>query len=760
MQNSLIRMDLHIHSSASAYKERKGYVENCSLSDIDTLLKKLNEQNINLFSITDHNRFNSDLYESVEAKLNENISFPNIKNIVAGVEFDVVLENGQQPCHIITIFDAKNDTSKYNKIKNVIDNNLLKSPNDYYLRDDFERIIKLINLDVLLIAHQHNSLSRKSDTRSFSDAINNPEDWLKFKYINALEYQKSRVQGILLADFVKMDVDIPLLTGSDCHNWERYPAKDKHSHTNDKFFTVVRALPTFKGLLMAFTSPLTRFNRTEHNNPAYLREIQVNGDCIQFSPGLNAIIGENGSGKTSLLYKIIGKVPPDRKQFLENNEISLSNAISQNIKIVHQAELVNEVNKKSLFSKEIGLFREVDNSRFAEAFQKYQADLLRYIKGRYTRTQKVERANSKVIPIRVFDGSNYYVRFNDNCISLENNKYKELLDKLYQAKNIMMQLKPFVHDNNEIRIIQNIIKQFSKIINSNRSRYKSLEIEIKLTNLCKEAISNYETKTYELKTSDDKEKDAYEKTKKGFRQVIFEIWSYQTVSFPAFPVAIKGEERNPKAGFIFLNKTKYSRKNLLNDFLSVMFTTNYRNLDRIEQISTKQQAIDAIYQLRNDPSKMEEVWKDNFHRFQTDQEECVHSILDAKSYRQTGNTLGEQALVYYKYQIQDNSETEIYFIDQPEDNISNSRISSDLIKFLNQIRNSKQVIFITHNPLLVVNLDVDNVVFLDKKNDLISAVSGCLESEDVNILGIVSKNMDGGLEEVRKRLRMYGQNNN
>lgn len=74
--------------------------------------------------------------------------------------------------------------------------------------------------------------------------------------------------------------------------------------------------------------------------------------------------------------------------------------------------------------------------------------------------------------------------------------------------------------------------------------------------------------------------------------------------------------------------------------------------------------------------------------------------------------------------------------------------------------NNKQIIFVTHNPLLVVNLDVDNVIFLKNMNGNIEASSGCLEFEDstINILDTIAENMDGGKDTIERRLKVYGKN--
>lgn len=60
--------------------------------------------------------------------------------------------------------------------------------------------------------------------------------------------------------------------------------------------------------------------------------------------------------------------------------------------------------------------------------------------------------------------------------------------------------------------------------------------------------------------------------------------------------------------------------------------------------------------------------------------------------------------------------------------------------------------------MLVVNLDVDNVIILNKdyKNN-IDVKSGCLEysNEDYSIISEIANSMDGGLEIVEKRFRLY-----
>ena len=119
------------------------------------------------------------------------------------------------------------------------------------------------------------------------------------------------------------------------------------------------------------------------------------------------------------------------------------------------------------------------------------------------------------------------------------------------------------------------------------------------------------------------------------------------------------------------------------------------------------------------------------------------------------------SLSYYKYFTQDSDNWNVLIVDQPEDNISNNNISTNLISYFSHIRSEKQLIFVTHNPLLVVNLDVDNVIFVRNNKGNLTINQGCLEYEDeqTNILEIIANNMDGGKETIEKRLKVYGKNN-
>ena len=101
----------------------------------------------------------------------------------------------------------------------------------------------------------------------------------------------------------------------------------------------------------------------------------------------------------------------------------------------------------------------------------------------------------------------------------------------------------------------------------------------------------------------------------------------------------------------------------------------------------------------------------------------------------------------------------IYIIDQPEDHISQKAIKEDVLEQFRNMAKRRQIIMVTHNPQFIVNLDVDNVIFLSKQNE-ISIQSGALEYENdkYSILNIVADNIDGGIYTIQKRVKRYEKN--
>ena len=397
MLNEIIKIDLHIHSKISEYKESdKSIVANSNKDNVNVLLDRLLENDVCLFSITDHNRFDEELYDSIERALSEE-KYKSL-HMLSGVEFDVALEENKTPPHIVTIFDTKNKEDR-EKIAKTINNNLLQNKNDSYNKSEFENILREIGLNTILIVHQKCGLDKNTGrNRSLSQGVEDPYEIIKMGYIQSLEYQKPNVEGIIKNNLKEMNANISLITGSDCHDWSVYPDHSRSRH-NNKYFTKMKALPTFKGLLLALTSPNTRFNRSVTNNTNYIQKFKIGDHIVELDPGINVIIGENGSGKSTLLNILGNSSLESYMDKIKKNNNICSEFDSTKIKLIKQSEIIDKYHlpkSSNILSEYDENFNKIDNHEFVDNYTRFSQSILNRIEkniDKRFRKEKLEKIN-------------------------------------------------------------------------------------------------------------------------------------------------------------------------------------------------------------------------------------------------------------------------------------------------------------------------------------------------------------------------------
>lgn len=760
MLNEIINIDLHIHSSLSKYKEEAGYVDKSTIDNIDVLLKKLNDNNINLFSITDHNRFDIALYYKIKEIISHK-KYPNILGVLPGIEFDVQMDIGKESCHIICIFDdSKQEQLK--EIEKVLNKNLLIKPTDYYTRDEFESILKKIGLSVLLIAHQHKHFDNRSGgKRSLSNSVDDIYSFIKTGYISALEYQRPSVQGMIINSLKKVNKNVASIIGSDCHQWEFYPKKDSIAYTKE-YVSKVKALPTFDGLVFAFTSVDTRFNRMINSNSEYISNIMINNNKYRLCNGINAIIGDNGSGKTMML-DIMANVPLKReyKNIKNINNIEIIEIGEPTKEYVKQNQIIDDVRSGKLFNNDPSGSRYKD-IKTKEIFKNRLKNYSKQIINAICKSIEIEEKRVKLQSLSFEPISMKYENVIPNIkidIATDENEFEERLESLQTIYESLIDEfnnnKKFYSNFKEMNLI---INQLKKILNeiSKKSEKKNREIIIKGSIITRSETFNSNMSSNE--TDKEKEFKDYKSRKQEFIKNISDLIKSEKrqIIFPDFPKPIKGISRKYDNGYSFNKTTKYNDIDEKDNFYSQLFTKDYNDVN-IKQIKTKEKLVDAL----NGISKYSDLnnWYKKVDGFI---EECSleETYIEKMSTKESmGKTPGEIAIVFYDFKLKHgDSDKNVIMIDQPEDDISNKIVSDELVKYINENRDKKQIIIVTHNPVLVVNLDVDNVIILNKdyKNN-IDVKSGCLEysNEDYSIISEIANSMDGGLETVEKRFRLY-----
>lgn len=761
MLNEVINVDLHIHSKASSYKDGN-IVSESDIEHLDVLFSKLEENGINLFSITDHNRFDYSLYEAI---LQWIAAHPEscVRAVLPGVEFDVRFEEGKTPCHVIAIFNVVDWAEDGPTIESAITSNLLEDKEASYSLEEFESLLKNINLNYMLIAHQHEGLSiNPKKKRSLSNSTSAAKELLLFGYIDALEYNNSRVQGILLNELYELEIPSTAIVGSDCHTWECYPAHDSNQKPKSPFFTRIKCLPTFQGLLLAFTSPGTRF---QVSNPTSKKEYLTGfmyGEkvSVPFSPGINAIIGENGSGKSSILSLLKNADPKEKwiKAYKKEYSIVTESLPSQDRTIsIQQGDLRNNYDNGALF--ESSLFNPIDNNEFETSVSSFSDSLKSAILDSVKRKDHLDQL--KQVSFRIdsqLEGSTFNINVisDESFTEIENEPAARYTALSRIRKSIQAEIDSGYYEEPQVAGLEKAktaIDEVSQIVLRSKNE---IEAEVAVRNIIHLAIEEYSAKCSKHTTEIDARRREYRKGKKSFIDSICNVIEDQTRD-QVFPTELtcsknQGISTNTKNGFKFQTTAQYAKESDLSiSLLKKIFNKGFHSLDDVCRIDSLDKLSEAITGSNEIP--WEERWKTAVEKYVSEMEKSEPSIHDQRSKGRIGNTFGEQSLTYYKYKSFNSNDWDVLIIDQPEDDISHSRINSELIEYLNNLRSTHQIIMVTHNPLLVVNLDVDNVIVLEKQAGQLEIMSGCLESP--GILDRVAEHMDGGKTAIQRRVKAY-----
>ncbi|MDD5147173.1 MAG: hypothetical protein PHV63_01310 [Candidatus Daviesbacteria bacterium] len=138
---------------------------------------------------------------------------------------------------------------------------------------------------------------------------------------------------------------------------------------------------------------------------------------------------------------------------------------------------------------------------------------------------------------------------------------------------------------------------------------------------------------------------------------------------------------------------------------------------------------------------------------------------------------GKKGLVLLRILIDLSNEEWPILLDQPEDDLDNRSVYDDLVSFIKKKKKRRQIIFVTHNPNLVVGADAEEIIVAnqegqekgrDNRKYTFEYVSGSLEnafelseSKEKSILyrkGVrqhVCEILEGGREAFQKREQKY-----
>lgn len=762
------KIDLHIHSFKSGETKSgdKEYVKNSTIENIDVLVKALEKNEINLCSITDHNIFDEKLYLNLK-KYEQSSSI--IKKVLPGIEIDLNM-NGKI-VHTICIFNDEDKNHSEKISKNFIEK-------DSYSLSDLGDILANIGLEVVLIAHQKTDY--KANNQHSTNLSNAGLEYfyriIDIEYFDSLEVQSSKVEGILKSRFIDDKIEnCTLISGSDCHEWTVYP---KHN-SKSKYFPLLlymKALPSFRGLVMSLTNP-KRFVSEVNKKEPFIKEIQYTQNGIiknlELSSGINAIIGDNSVGKSSVIKSILGIAESGGTKFLKSHGICVNN-INLNetdFEFSKQGSIRQkfEDNESKLtlceeFKEQFKLISfDVIKSQIDEIFKKFIN-----LWEENEHTHKLNTQLKKTLLVSSFNKDTaYYVNF-DSKVNKINNKYAGITKDLNGLFNSLVNFnKKYKSKLDNVDFAK--MGEFYTFLKTLENKYSNLEIKNIFENKIIEEINS--TKKFvdsefgKKKSSDEKSyitfKENYNNVVTIFIDFLKDKNNNKTNPFENFKTIIVNDVDVLFGDYHFvskmINKADIS-KTLIENFIKnkiqvvdIYLATSSTILNKIKGKKFNEKVCSNLEELKK--ALLEEF--SNYYFKSTVEIKYYNENLDE------GNSAGTNALYYLdiKSHIYDRP---LYIIDQPEDDVSQTKINNTLIESFRKFADKAQVILITHNPQLVVNLDVDNVIIIKKiNNHEISIINGPLElkNERIDILTSVAETLEGGIKVIKKRWKRYDKTN-
>lgn len=769
----LVKVDFHIHSVASIKDKDK--VKFNTIENIGYLVDNLIKNQISMAAISDHNTFCLEMYEKLKSYEGK-----KLRKVLPAIEFDVEFEG--EKIHVITIFNDM-DNSKIVEIPNILSKT--KFDNDdktAYTEKTYKDILKQIDTNVLLIAHQKSGVRANMQNENLSKIGEDKFDnIIGIDYFDAVEFRSGKVEGIL-KDYKKEKQlsNLRYITGTDCHNWLVYPQQDEKDKSDIKF-SYLKCLPTFKGLVMALTDSKRVTTAYYELRKPFIKSIDLKISNIPIniplSQGLNVIIGDNSIGKSLILDSLVDPTfsniksttkKTGYKRYLKKVKLEIKPFNKEEIKKIHYdyQGKIRELFQSGTKLLDISFFKEkfkpLDTIQVENKIMEYVERVLTKIK----QNQRTQEINTELdyeidIPAEIEDKT-YLLRVTDN-LEIKTYDYNSIctsIGKIIEDLKKINNIDGF-NDKNIINLIINKLARLKdKYLLKKEEQEQTKIIASKIKTICKKYEEDNKEKSQSQENILIDYKQNIISAKNKIINKIKDINKEPYDILDTFETIEINKESNPEGKYNFTTQTIV--ENITKKEMIKILTEPFSNTSTIEKVNefTLNDFEKKIKSsLKKDGSNNEKIYKD-----------AVKDYLSKKVLKQetniyyndskipNGNSQGRNAMIYLDV-LADEQTNKLYIVDQPDDDISHLRLKSDVINIMKRMSESKQVLFITHKPELVVNLDVDNVIILKQEGEKIVVNSGALEYENaeksINILSDVAEILDGGEETIRKRWKRY-----
>ena len=784
------KIDLHIHSVSSSLKD-KGKVSFNRIENIDVLAEKLNQNGVQICAITDHDVFNYDMYKAL--KLCECDPNNTVVKVLPGVEFSVEFlgDKGPTILHVIAIFNDE-DEDKIKKISGCLSDSIGNIDYDRksaFSEEKFLAVLRNINLDTILIVHQKSTLTalypHKNDAKTVGE--DRFQEFVYTDFFEAFEF-KNRRNEVFNKNYLNsmhMGDNIRFITGSDCHDWRYYP-KETERDKVDFVYTYVKCLPTFRGLVMAITDHRRIKTVNSFFNPTetYINNIEISIEGVAYkiplSRGINVIIGDNSIGKSLLLHKLTdyrkhqsgllsNSVVNGYEKYLKNNNIKVKTLITETDVFAFdmQGEIRDKFEQETIKSDDF--FRpyypaEINSGAYREIIQRKLNAIFSYLEDKYA----IELLEGHLGRFKIIDEDNLQAESISfvGTVKKDNKKvegYNTLSDDL---DNVVEQIETIKGktwlDLEDIKQLELIISQLVDLSEKYKKKRKQVEQENIKIALYQNAVNKFK-QNYQLSISDTQKKlSTYNENIDKAGEIIVDIIKRrQRLQKPDFKIEKESIQILTERVYEYEFNSRLGITEINEDYIKGLFADEMRKGTKSSVLDMDQEELsNRLYRFTGASSDALNELKDRIQNKVNSDLANKYTITQAGKDRTQELSAGLDAQIYFDILSYETTHDGIYIIDQPEDNISQKAIRDYLLDRFKSMGEHRQVLMVTHRPQFIVNLDVDNVIFIGKDERGIYIQSGALEyrDENYNMLDIISEHIEGGIDSLRRRLKRYEKN--
>lgn len=773
-----LKTDLHIHSERSNQTKDNDY-DGDALT-IDKLVSALTKDNVNLFSITDHNIINLELYRELISRKDELID--NELNFVIGVEIDFLdLDIHSEVFHMLVFFNSY-DLEKISKILSIIfekstineiDKNVKPIKLSNFFKATFDNGIK----EVITIPHFNN----KHKGIPSNDQI----DKFAYTVFSALEDSNNRDNLTKSLNLYKKHnyVDVPIVVFSDNHNIDKYPdGKNNELSKQTSMHILGNIKYPFNSIKTAFQDVSTRIsienlvNRNNKNNLKYIEYLNIDGEILEMSNYQNTIIGGFGTGKSFLLDLILkGKSGVNQIKYKKladsynDFEIRFSDGTIRNSleEVSDLVKIIKFNQYKDIYFKDILLESDKDLleknlhikfptlSKISNEKQTEIVKVVESLKMNFNDTkiitdvinyEAINRQNEKLFSFHIEDSSAFYTEpeyLSDiiKNLQIESNR-KILKSEIYTQfeKNLLISSKNTIDSKNIYYI--SFSKYLNRIIGVLGNKVESIN---------KESEENSQNITSNIKILKNIKNDLI-----SFAELLYKVKNVANEFEEKFSLKKFEELKNTFCEseiYSYNLKASYLLKSEYSEIQNFIFKPTHRKTNMYKSIISTLLNVETFAQSQTFSERVDKYVSDFYNNYQ----EVCYDIIDERGSIMK-KSAGEKANIIIGIifnLIEDYSRNGtpcVVILDQPEDNLDNKGIHSGVVE---KIRNLKinnilpQLICVSHNANISITADSENIILANKHDSKCSYFSSGIEDSD--FINEVCNTLEGGTDALKKR---------